>query len=290
MQQRSRFMTNPVSLAQHIQAIIHRALDEDVGQGDVTSLWTLPADSALKGEFLVKADGVLSGLEVAAGVFAMVDHRIQFSPLASDGERVSAGDIIGRVSGPGVSILTAERTVLNFLQRMSGIATLTRRYVDAVAGTRAIILDTRKTAPGLRALDKLAVRAGGGYNHRFGLFDMVLIKDNHIAGAGGITRAVAGVRANNHGDLAVEVEVKSLEELREALAIHPPLDRIMLDNMPPAVMRQAVEETADRVSLEASGGVNLQTVAEIAATGVDFISVGALTHSVMALDISLDIV
>ena len=191
-------MTNSMPLAQQVQSIIQRALDEDVGPGDVTSLWTLPADSTLEGTFLVKADGVLSGMEVVAGVFAAVDHRIQFTPLASDGDAVSAGDVIGRVSGPGASILTAERTALNFLQRMSGIATLTRRYVDAVAGTRAIILDTRKTVPGLRALDKWAVHCGGGHNHRFGLFDMVLIKDNHIAGAGGITQAVAGVRANNH--------------------------------------------------------------------------------------------
>jgi len=277
------------ALPQSVQAIIQRALEEDLGEGDVTSLWTLPADSVLEGTFLVKANGVLSGMAVVAGVFVLVDHRIEFTPLASDGDAVSAGDIIGSVRGPGVSILTAERTALNFLQRMSGIATLTRRYVDATAGTRAIILDTRKTVPGLRALDKWAVRSGGGQNHRFGLFDMVMVKDNHIAGAGGIAEAVTGVRASNHAGLPVEVEVKSLDELREALALNPPLDRIMLDNMSPAIMQQAVEMTAGRVPLEASGGVNLQTVAEIAATGVDYISVGALTHSVTALDISLDI-
>ena len=277
------------SLPEEVHAVIRRALDEDVGTGDVTSQWTLPADALLEGEFLVKADGVLAGMEVVAGVFALVDPRITFTSLVSDGEPILAGDSIGFVAGPGASILTAERTALNFLQRMCGIATLTRRYVDAVAGSGAIILDTRKTVPGLRALDKWAVRLGGGQNHRLGLFDMVMIKDNHITGAGGITPAVAGVRSHNHAGLPIEVEVKTLEELGEALAIDPALDRIMLDNMPAATMREAVLLTADRVPLEASGGVTLETVAEIAAAGVDYISVGALTHSVSALDISLDI-
>jgi len=278
------------SLSSDIVSIIHRALEEDIGPGDVTSQWTLPADDILQGEFLVKAAGVVAGLEVVAEVFALVDARIEFTPLVADGERVAAGQRIALVGGPGAALLSAERTALNFLQRMSGIATTTRRYVEAVAGAPAVILDTRKTAPGLRVLDKWAVRLGGGQNHRAGLYDMVLIKDNHIAGAGGITAAVARVRAANSAGLPIEVEVKTFEELEEALALDPPLDRIMLDNMSLAQMREAVQRTAGRVPLEASGGVNLDTVKAIAETGVDYISVGALTHSVKALDISLDII
>lgn len=272
-----------------ILQIIRRALEEDIGPGDVTSQWTLPAELELEGKLLVKADGVAAGLAVAAAVFRMVDERVRFTPLCQDGERVQAGGVLAVVQGPARAILGAERTALNFLQRMSGIATATRRYVDAVAGTRAVILDTRKTAPGLRVLDKWAVRLGGGQNHRFGLFDMVLIKDNHIAAAGGIAQAVARVRAHNQAGLPVEVEVKSLAELEEALAIQPPLDRIMLDNMDLETMRRAVEMTAGRVPLEASGGVSLERVRAIAETGVDYISVGALTHSVTALDISLEV-
>ena len=272
-----------------ILQIIRRALDEDIGPGDVTSQWTLPAELELEGKLLAKADGVVAGLAVAAAVFHLVDERVRFISLCQDGQRVRAGDVLAVVQGPARAVLGAERTALNFLQRMSGIATATRRYVDAVAGTRAVILDTRKTAPGLRVLDKWAVRLGGGQNHRFGLFDMVLIKDNHIAAAGGITQAVARVRAHNQAGLPVEVEVKSLAELEEALAIQPPLDRIMLDNMDLETMRRAVEMTAGRVPLEASGGVSLERVRAIAETGVDYISVGALTHSVTALDISLEV-
>jgi nicotinate-nucleotide pyrophosphorylase (carboxylating) len=276
-------------LSTETRAIIQRALDEDIGPGDVTSQWTLPADAVLRGEFLVKSAGVIAGQEVVAAVFELVDRRIRFEPLIADGEPAAAGALAGRVSGPGVALLAAERTALNFMQRMSGIATLTRRFVEAVRGTRAVILDTRKTAPGLRRLDKWAVRLGGGQNHRIGLYDMVLVKDNHIAGAGGISAAVAGVRAHNAAGLRIEVEVKSLAELDEALALRPALDRILLDNMSLETMRRAVAQTAGRVPLEASGGVSLETVAGIAATGVDYISVGALTHSVKALDISLDI-
>lgn len=272
-----------------LHAIIARALAEDLGSGDVTSQWTLPAEVILQGQLLAKEDGVLAGLQVAKRVFALVDERIEWHPHATDGAAIRAGEVVAEVRGPGISLLSAERTALNFLQRMSGIATLTRRYVEAVAGTGAVILDTRKTAPGLRILDKWAVRLGGGQNHRFGLFDMVLIKDNHIAGAGGITAAVARVRAKNLAGLPVEVEVKTLDELEEALALHPPVDRIMLDNMPLEVLGQAVRLSAGRVPLEASGGVNLETVRAIAEAGVDYISVGALTHSVKALDISLDI-
>ena len=276
-------------LSEEIMTIVRRALDEDIGDGDVTSEWILLPDVILQGEFIAKADGVLAGLAVARAAFQLVDPRITFTPLAEDGTMITCGQRLATVEGPGVSILSAERTALNFLQRMSGIATLTRRYVDAVAGTGAIILDTRKTAPGLRLLDKWAVRLGGGRNHRMGLYDMVLIKDNHIVAAGGITAAVQRVRAHDARRLPIEVEVRTLAELEEALAIEPKLSRIMLDNMNLQEMRQAVTMAAGRVPLEASGGVTLETVAEIAATGVDYISVGALTHSAPALDISLEV-
>jgi len=271
-----------------IQAIVKRALAEDVGPGDVTSQWILPPEMRVRGRFLAKARGVVAGLEVVRQVFWQVDERIAFQSRLQDGDAISQGDIVATVEGPAAGILTAERTALNFLQRMSGIATLTRRCVEAVASTKAAILDTRKTAPGLRLLDKWAVRLGGGQNHRLGLYDMVLIKDNHIAAAGGITQAVERVRQRNRPGLAVEVEVKSLAELEEALALG--VDRIMLDNMGLDEMRRAVEVTAGRVPLEASGNVTLENVAAIAATGVDYISVGALTHSVEALDISLEVV
>ncbi len=272
---------------EQIQEVVQRALAEDIGSGDVTSQWVLPSEVWVRGCFLAKAAGVLAGLEVAHQVVRQVDERITFRAYKKDGEAISKGDILATVEGPAASILTAERTALNFLQRMSGIATLTRRYVEAVTGTQAVILDTRKTAPGLRLLDKWAVQLGGGQNHRLGLYDMVLIKDNHIAAVGGITQAVERVRQRNQQRLAVEVEVKSLAELEEALALG--VDRIMLDNMSLEEMRQAVEITAGRVLLEASGNVTLENVAAIAATGVDYISVGALTHSVKALDISLEI-
>jgi nicotinate-nucleotide pyrophosphorylase (carboxylating) len=274
-------------LDEQISAIVQNALAEDVGSGDVTSQWILPPEMRVHGHFLAKAQGVLAGLEVVRQVFQQVDERITFQPRVKDGDTISKGDFVAVVEGPAASILTAERTALNFLQRMSGIATLTRRYVEAVAGTKAVILDTRKTAPGLRLLDKWAVRLGGGQNHRLGLYDMVLIKDNHIAAAGGNTQAVERVRQRNQQGLAVEVEVKNLAELEEALALN--VDRIMLDNMNLDEMRRAMEMTAGRVPLEASGNVTLENVAAIATTGVDYISVGALTHSVKALDISLEI-
>ena len=269
-----------------IRRIVAGALAEDIGAGDVTSVPIIPTSTRLRGEFLVKADGVIAGLAVAWQTFVEVDRNTTFEQLVGEGAAVRKGDIVARVEGKGPGILIAERTALNFMQRMSGIATLTKRYVDAVAGTRARILDTRKTVPGLRVLDKMAVKLGGGANHRIGLYDMVLIKDNHIEAAGGITAAVKRVREQG-GDLAIEVEVESLEQLDEALALG--VDRIMLDNMSPETMREAVRRTADRVELEASGGINLDSVAAVAATGVDLISVGALTHSVSALDISLDI-
>lgn len=271
----------------HVDDLIRSALAEDLGDGDVTTLNTIPADARLVGDFLVKAPGVVAGLEVVRRVFAALDPTVEFQALAADGDATLPGDIVALVQGPGRAILSGERVALNFLQRMSGIATVTRRYVDAVAGARAVILDTRKTVPGLRLLDKWAVRLGGGRNHRVGLYDMALIKDNHIAAVGSITEAVRRVRAGDPRGRPIEVEVTNLDQLREALAL--PIDRILLDNMTLEGMRRAVEIAAGRVPLEASGGVNLRTVADIAATGVDFISVGALTHSVKALDISLDL-
>jgi quinolinate synthase len=270
-----------------IQSIVRRALEEDIGSGDVTSSWTLPDDLELRGKIIAKATGVVAGLEVARMVFAALDQKVQFHRLVEDGSAVAPGDVLAAVQGPIKSILSGERVALNFLQRMSGTATLTRRYVDAVLGTETAILDTRKTTPGLRILEKMAVRLGGGQNHRFGLYDMVLIKDNHIAAAGSISMAVQAVKAHNKIGLKVEVEVKNLAELRDALELD--VDRIMLDNMDLEMMRQAVALTAGRVELEASGGITLQNVAAVAQTGVDYVSVGALTHSAPALDISLDI-
>ena len=275
-----------MAVTAEIQRIVRGALAEDVGTGDVTSVPIIAPTVRLEGDFLVKTRGVIAGLKVVGEVFAQVDPAITYAPMVEDGSLVNPGDVVARVAGSGPGILIAERTTLNFLQRMSGIATLAKRYVDAVVGTRARILDTRKTAPGLRVLDKMAVRLGGGANHRIGLYDMVLIKDNHIEAAGGITAAVQRVREHVR-DLPIEVEVESLEQLDEALALG--VDRIMLDNMSLDTMREAVRHAADRVELEASGGVNLDTVAAVAATGVDLISVGALTHSVSALDISLEI-
>ncbi len=272
------------SEAEQIQAIIDFALAEDIGDGDVTSQYTVPADRQYTGEFLVKAHGVIAGLDVTERCFRTVEPAVRFEKLFTDGAVVKPGDIVAKVAGPGQALLSAERTALNFLQRMSGIATATHRYVEAVAGTNAIILDTRKTAPGQRLTDKQAVAWGGGQNHRIGLFDMALIKENHIAAAGGITAAVNGVRAGDTEERPIEVEVRNFAELEEALALN--VDRIMLDNMTTTQMRAAVALVGGSVPLEASGGVNLETVRAIAETGVDYISVGALTHSVVALDVS----
>ena len=270
-----------------IGQIIANALAEDIGDGDVTTLLTIPETAMVDGDFIAKEAGVAAGLAVVAQVFRQLSDQVQVTPLAADCERVAARQVMATIHGPGRAILTGERVALNFLQRMSGIATLTRRYVDAVQGTHAVILDTRKTAPGLRVLDKWAVRLGGGQNHRFGLYDMAMIKDNHLAAVGSLAAAVQRVRQGDPRQRPIEVEVTNLEQLRDAL--QQPVDRIMLDNMSLAQMTDAVRMTAGRIPLEASGNVNLNTVAAIAATGVDFISAGALTHSVKALDISLDL-
>lgn len=269
-----------------IRAIVRRALDEDIGDGDVTTLCTVPPDLWLEGRFVGRAHGIIAGLQIACLAFSLLDERVQFEFLVSDGDLVEPDQTLAWVRGPGRALLTGERTALNLLQRMSGIATLSHRYVEAVKGTQAVILDTRKTVPGLRILDKLAVRLGGASNHRTGLYDMALIKNNHIAAVGGnLAEAVQRVRTGDPRHRPVEIEVRSLEELQQALKLD--VDRILLDNMNLEQLSQAVEMTAGSIPLEASGGVNLETVAKIAATGVNFISVGALTHSVKALDISL---
>jgi nicotinate-nucleotide pyrophosphorylase (carboxylating) len=270
-----------------IASIVRRALAEDLGRGDVTTDSIVPAGAAARGQFIAKAAGVVAGWDVVAATFAALDRRAAVEPIVHDGRDVRAGTVIGTVAGPARALLSGERVALNFLQRLSGIATMTRAFVRAVEGTRAVILDTRKTAPGLRALDRLAVRLGGGTNHRRGLFDMALLKENHITAAGGITEAVRRVRARAPAGVPIEVEVRTLAELREALDLAP--DRILVDNMTVDEMRDAVRIAAGRVPLEASGGVRIDTVGEIARTGVDYISAGALTHSVRALDISLEL-
>jgi nicotinate-nucleotide pyrophosphorylase (carboxylating) len=268
-----------------LQPIVQRALDEDIGDGDVTTLCTISADATMRGDFIAKANGIIAGLEVVRLTFALIDERVTVEFAVHDGDPVITNHIFGTVSGPTRSLLIGERIALNFLQRMSGVATTTHRFVEAVKPYRAIILDTRKTVPGLRLLDKWAVQLGGGQNHRIGLFDMVLIKNNHITAVGSITAAINRVRACDDRHRPIEVEVRTLDELREALALQP--DRILLDNMRLDQMRAAVMISQGRVPLEASGNVTLKTVNAIAATGVDYISSGALTHSVKALDISL---
>ncbi|WP_018466370.1 carboxylating nicotinate-nucleotide diphosphorylase [Calidithermus timidus] len=278
-----------------ITEAIRRALEEDIGEGDVTTLCTIPPQARSSGHFLAKESGVIAGLEVVRQVYAQLDPRLELEVLFPDGSALEAGTVFARVQGPCQALLMGERTALNFMQRMSGIATQTRRFVQAVAHTKARILDTRKTAPGLRALDKWAVRIGGGVNHRFGLWDEVLIKDNHIAAVGSLREAVRRVREGDPQQRPITVEVRTLEELREALELSPGgrqysgVSRILLDNMDLEQLRQAVAISAGRVPLEASGNVTLENVAQVAETGVDFISVGALTHSVKALDISLDL-
>ena len=274
-------------LIQAARPLIDLALAEDVGPGDVTTQATIPEGVAGEAVILAKAHGVLAGLPVAAEVFRRVDRGIRFEELAQDGEPVASGDVVARLSGPLRGILTGERVALNFLGRLSGIATLTAEFVTAVAPYRAVILDTRKTTPGWRLLEKYAVRCGGGRNHRLGLYDMVLIKDNHIAACGSLSEAVRRVRAAGV-KVPIEVEVKDLDELAEALSLG--VDRILLDNMDLEELREAVRLAGGKVPLEASGGVTLENVAEVAACGVEFISVGAITHSAPALDLSLEII
>ena len=271
-------------LSDEITDCIRRALAEDIGTGDATTDSIVPAKAQVEALIKAKQNGVVAGLDVAAAVFHSLDETFSLSGNVTEGSKVESGTVVATISGAARTVLTGERTALNFLGRISGIATLTRQFVDLIAGTSAKILDTRKTAPGLRAVDKLAVRRGGGHNHRFGLYDMILIKDNHIDHAGSIARAVELARASGE-QLEIEVETRTLENVKDAIALG--VSRILLDNMSVEMMREAVEETRGRTILEASGNVTLASVRQIAETGVDFISVGELTHSARVFDFSL---
>ena len=268
-----------------IRDIIKAALAEDIGSGDVTTSAVLSGEESGIAHAVAKSDMIVAGIDIFKDIFLCTDPDIRFDQSTIDGQTASAGDVLVEVSGNLAGILTAERVALNILQRLCGIATLTRRFVDAVKGTRARILDTRKTMPGLRLLDKYAVRVGGGFNHRMGLYDGILIKDNHIAAAGGIVPAVERVRQSAPHTLKIEVEVSTEAQIRDALAAG--VDIIMLDNMRPEEMKRSVDMIKGRALIEASGNVSLANVREIALCGVDFISVGSLTHSVPAADISL---
>jgi nicotinate-nucleotide pyrophosphorylase (carboxylating) len=277
------------SLDGYVDGLVARALDEDVGPGDWTTQWTVAPAARGSASIVAKAPLVVAGTAVARRVFAHLDDGVDVKAVASDGARLQPEDVALRLTGPVGALLTGERVALNFLGHLSGVATLTRRFVDAVSGTNARIIDTRKTTPGWRVLEKRAVVAGGGANHRMGLYDMVMIKDNHVVAAGGITAAVERVRAHNTAGLPVEVEVSSLEELDELLPLE--VDRILLDNMTLTHLRAAVDRArahpGRRPELEASGNVSLDTVRAVAETGVDLISVGALTHSAPTADLSM---
>lgn len=268
-----------------IDKIIENALAEDIHTGDITTLAVAGEAGEARAILKAKEEMVLAGIGVAGRVFALLDEQIEFTPRFADGDRLVPGDLIAELRGNASLLLQGERVALNLLQRMCGIATLTARYVEAVRGTQARVVDTRKTTPGLRVLEKYAVRVGGGINHRTGLYDGVLIKENHIAAAGGITEAVRRARNYIPHTLKIEIETETLDQVAEALAAGA--DIIMLDNMDNATMREAVLLIGGRALVEASGGVNLETVRGIAETGVDIISVGALTHSARAMDISM---
>jgi nicotinate-nucleotide pyrophosphorylase (carboxylating) len=274
-------------LSAELETLIRTALEEDLGSGDITTSCTVAPGASGKGCIVAKEPLVLAGIDIARQVFLTVDSGLEVTFSQSDGSRAMEGDTLLEMVGDLAAMLMAERTALNFLQRLSGIATLTRAFVDEVVGTSVRILDTRKTTPGYRFLEKAAVRTGGGYNHRFGLYDGILIKDNHIAAAGSIQQAVGAAKASNRHSLRVEVEVETLDQLAEAIAAGA--DAIMLDNMDLETMAEAVRLTSGKVALEASGGVTLENVREVAATGVDLISVGALTHSARAVDMSMEI-
>ncbi len=284
--------------------LVKFALSEDVGTGDVTTLNAVPANVGARAAIVAKSPGVISGLDIAAMTFREIDAKLKFKSVVKDGMEVPAGAALATVSGSAASIMIAERTALNFLMRLSGVATITRRYVNAIAGTGAVILDTRKTTPGLRILEKYAVLCGGGQNHRLALWDMYLVKDNHIRAARGLTNAIDRIQRTRR-ELLLEVEVESMDQLREAL--RPEVDRILVDNQPPEVVRRCVEEVDRWYALnppdhprvrqgakrwpevEVSGGLDLTTIRAYAETGVDYLSVGALTHSAPALDLSLEI-
>lgn len=269
-----------------LERAVRQALQEDLGMGDLTSQLTVPPELSLVGAFVARESGVVCGLPVVEEALRQVDAQVVLRTLQADGARVHPGQVLAEAQGNARSLLAAERVALNFLQRLSGIATLTARFVEAVEGTQARIVDTRKTTPGLRFLEKYAVRCGGGHNHRMGLYDAVMIKDNHIVAAGGISQAVRAARAGAPHTVTITVECDTLNQVEEALAVG--VDCILLDNMTPDSLRHAVTLARGAALLEASGGVRLENVRAIAETGVDLISVGALTHSAPALDIAFD--
>lgn len=270
--------------------LIELAIKEDIGDGDHSSISTIPMDARGRMQLLVKQEGILAGVEAAKSIFKRLDPNVSMEQVMNDGDSIKVGDIAFYVEGRVVSLLQAERIVLNVMQRMSGIATRTNTYAKCLEGLNTKVLDTRKTTPGMRVFDKMAVKIGGGENHRMGLYDMIMLKDNHIDFAGGITHAVNKVveyRTNmNKTKLRIEVETRSLDDVREALATGV-VDRIMLDNFSPELTREAVEIINGAAEVESSGGITLDTLREYALTGVDFISVGALTHQVSSLDLSL---
>lgn len=273
-----------------ISDIIEAALREDVGPEDITTAAIFSASDKAEGEFIVKAEGVIAGHEIARRVFAALSPEIRYEIVVPDGSFVTKGTVVARVAGGTAPLLTGERTALNFMQRCSGIATAVHAYVEKIQGTGAQLLDTRKTVPGLRAVDKLSVKLGGGANHRIGLFDMFLIKDNHIQAAGSLSEAVRRCQAfrdKKYPGYKIEVEAESLAQVTEAAPLG--VDVIMLDNMSPALMKEAIQIIAGRAKTEASGNITLDTIREVAESGVDFISTGAVTHSVRALDISLEL-
>lgn len=272
-----------------IDAIIDNALKEDIGDGDHSSLSCVPKDATGKARLLVKEPGVIAGIELAGRIFKRFDPSLKIETFFNDGDEVKPGDVAFIVSGKSISILSTERLVLNFMQRMSGIATQTRKIVNLIEGTNARLLDTRKTTPGIRYMEKWAVRIGGGVNHRFALYDMIMLKDNHIDYAGGVIPAIE--RANTYlketgKDLKIEVEVRNEQELEEALSVGG-VDRIMLDNFTPDRIKKVLPSIPETIETEASGGITIETIRGFAETGVDFISVGALTHSIKSLDMSL---
>lgn len=272
-----------------IDEIISKALIEDIQDGDHTSLSTIPFDTKGKAKLLVKEDGIIAGINVARKVFLQVDPFIKFIQYIDDGENVKTGDVVFEVSGRSISILSAERLALNFMQRMSGIATTTQKYVKLLKGTNAKILDTRKTTPNLRILEKEAVKLGGGENHRMGLYDMIMIKDNHVDFAGGIKQAIEATKKylkEKNIDIQIELEVRNFDELDQAITIGG-IDRIMLDNFPPEDLAKAIRQVNGKFETEASGGITIDTIRKYAETGVDYISVGALTHHIKSLDLSL---
>ena len=270
-----------------LNELIGRALKEDIGHGDITTESLIPEGMQASGVFVAKSAGILAGINVSRAVFRYLESGITFETFKTDGDTLAAGDVIARVTGKAATLLTGERVALNFLQRLSGIATKTRRMVELIKYLPAELVDTRKTTPGLRVLEKYAVTAGGARNHRFGLYDGVMIKDNHIKAMGSITGAVSAARQKIPHTIKIEVEVENLEQLEEALQARA--DIILLDNMDIEQMKKAVEITAGRALLEASGGINEDTLAEVAKSGVDFISSGALTHSAVSLDISFNL-